>query len=648
MLRARTIRHSASAYFQRDYSTSPNFDLPTASWSPEFELEENRVRIQRPTQPPASGQPSEASPKQTRRVFKAFLSVLICCVLLWVFRNACRDFSMHVLDAYYNPRSFLYGSSDPDIDVSVEEHFDTRTRRWPPMVTKIPETRPDPSLLYAGLTPESVDAQFCNGAVPCRILLPLWIGEQESRGRMHLSQVLDLARALNRTLVLPNVGKSRIGACGRWEFDVYYDVGSFVRKGSIEEKDRTRVRKVMLMDDFKTWLEMRPVRPSGQVVFVDEAMVSDEDTSGDLAPAKLFSGDGLLNVHVDSDALSLEDPRMKKVRCLGSKFRQLDLKQFSAVTAHIPFPERVKPLPDGDLLLRSLARPEITRTAVLHSSSPDLDAEADSMLRQPEVLILYWDIRHFPFGPGTVEAVTLGLVNTGLDYSARIHSLTHRLIDPYQPYVAVHWRMESIPASMLPDCAEALVDTLTTLLSDPTLGAEVKTVWFASDFPWPVSSSVSQEVPFIGEEAQPQDPEDQQQPQQNVMEITPSARRSNTFRNVSHEHVEAIGIVRAAFRTGGALEGLKLTGISEELDRVRKDMEQEGKLYVLEEDDEEGLLLEDPGVLGILDKIAAMRAALFVSGAKRCGRVSTFTRQITDYRTNVRGGDKRNVVEVFG
>ena len=45
------------------------------------------------------------------------------------------------------------------------------------------------------------------------------------------------------------------------------------------------------------------------------------------------------------------------------------------------------------------------------------------------------------------------------------------------------------------------------------------------------------------------------------------------------------------------------------------------KGYVLEEDDDEGVLLEDSGVLGILDKLVAMNSALFVSGAKRCGRV---------------------------
>jgi len=85
--------------------------------------------------------------------------------------------------------------------------------------------------------------------------------------------------------------------------------------------------------------------------------------------------------------------------------------------------------------------------------------------------------------------------------------------------------------------------------------------------------------------------------------------------------------------------------VAEELDRIRK--ESDGGA-ILEEDDEQDVLLEDPGVLGILDKLAAMRAAVFVSGAKRCGRVSTFTRQIIGFRANARGGVQRNVVEVFG
>ena len=182
---------------------------------------------------------------------------------------------------------------------------------------------------------------------------------------MHVAQISALARALNRTLVLPNVGRSRVGACARWEFDVYYDVASFVRSGiegereGTEEKQGKRVRPVMLMDDFKTWLEMRPVGPAAQVVFMDEAVTREEDR--DLDYAKLFSGDGLLDVHVDLTALTSEDPRLKKTKCLDNKYKQLDTRQHMPVTVHVPFPEHQKPLPDGDLLVKSLTRPEITQ-----------------------------------------------------------------------------------------------------------------------------------------------------------------------------------------------------------------------------------------------------------------------------------------------
>lgn len=121
------------------------------------------------------------------------------------------------------------------------------------------------------------------------------------------------------------------------------------------------------------------------------------------------------------------------------------------------------------------------------------------------------------------------------------------------------------------------------------------------------------------------------------MKIDTSARRSNTFRSVTYEHIEAIQIFRNAFNQGGVLEGYKLTGVAEELDRVRMEIENSqrddhegensgerwsGKGFnILEADDDDGVLLEDPGVLGILDKLAAFNAALFVSGARGCGRV---------------------------
>uniref|UniRef100_A0A4S4M8I2 Uncharacterized protein n=1 Tax=Antrodiella citrinella TaxID=2447956 RepID=A0A4S4M8I2_9APHY len=388
-----------------------------------------------------------------------------------------------------------------------------------------------------------------------------------------------------------------------------------------------------------TWLELRPVGPTAQVVFVDEATREDSwDTEEDKT---LISGNGLLDVQVDRDALDLDDQRLRKTRCLASKFSKLKQDHHAAVTVHIPFPEHQKPLPDGELFINSLMNPEVLEKSLLKNT----------LFTDPDVLVLSWDIRHFPFGPGTLEAVTVGQVNTGLDYSEKIHALSKRLVDPYQSYLAVHWRMETVPPAMLPDCAEALVDTLNTLLADPILGQDIKTVWLASDFPWPISSSSSI---TLDESMRLNDPQqdvfqDDSTEQNPLMQIDVSARRSNTFRAVSPDHIRAIEVVKGAFRPGGALHGLTLTGVSEELDRVRKESESGGGGgSMLEDDDEQDVLLEDPGVLGILDKIAAMRAAVFVSGAKRCGRVSTFTRQITDYRANAKGSTQRNVVEVFG
>lgn len=610
MLRSRPTRlgQAEASYWSKEFSPA----IPTITRTPSQhstdmllqELEESPKRISLRRSYDELSLPRR---RRFRRVLP-FLLVLACCILLfWLsflapgLYSSLREFLHSPLPNVLEPKldstkaplatTTSPPTKPPLVRVLEEPRMtDTRKVRWPPMVTAIPETRPDADSLYSGVTASSIDTQFCGGVSPCRILLPLWIGEQESRSRMHLVQILQLARSLNRTLVLPNVGRSRIGACGRWDFEVYYDVGSFV--GPKTEADQGLVRKVMLMDDFKTWLEMRPTEPSGQLLFVDEKTDADDDATKDkISPNSTEA----LSVYIDKNSLDVEDPRLRKVRCLPTKYRQLDLDTFSPMTVHIPPVDSF----GGRFLTDALAQEE---TYTAHRRLRGSPAEPI-----PEVLILHWDTRHFPF-PHLLdpEAMTLG-------YSSKLRSLSRRLIKPRAPYLAVHWRMETVSPALLPDCAEALVDTLSTLLSDPNLAAEIKTIWFASDFPWPVSSNAAAAAsPDLNTDGDPR---------QESMQIASSARRSNTFRSVSHEHIEAIRIFTSAFRTGGPLENWRLTGVSEELERVRREMEKEGKEYVLEEDDDEGVLLEDSGVLGILDKLVAMESALFVSGAKRCGRV---------------------------
>ncbi|EEB91550.1 hypothetical protein MPER_10071 [Moniliophthora perniciosa FA553] len=105
----------------------------------------------------------------------------------------------------------------PVIDRSILDRLDppkSNSRKakasWPPIITRIPE-------------PLSFSTRANSRA---RYLIPIKIAEQESKARIHLSQLYILAQALNRTLVLPNVGKSRLGICSKWDFGIYYDLDS--------------------------------------------------------------------------------------------------------------------------------------------------------------------------------------------------------------------------------------------------------------------------------------------------------------------------------------------------------------------------------------------------------------------------------------
>lgn len=80
---------------------------------------------------------------------------------------------------------------------------------WPPRVDRIPTSH-------------------------ARYLLPGYIGEQESKARIHLADILQLSKALGRTLVLPNVSDSRLGLCRQHDFTLYYETEGL---GNVERLD---------------------------------------------------------------------------------------------------------------------------------------------------------------------------------------------------------------------------------------------------------------------------------------------------------------------------------------------------------------------------------------------------------------------------
>ncbi|KAJ7757523.1 hypothetical protein B0H16DRAFT_1721254 [Mycena metata] len=466
-------------------------------------------------------------------------------------------------------RSILQKLADMEIypDPDERPYFASSPHR-PPMVTRIPEPR-KPS----GPPPPS---DICSGA-PCRFLFPLRIGEQESKARIHFMELLQLARSLNRILVLPNVGKSRMGACFKLDFKMYYDLER------LEEELGMPAGRVatMKVDLFRRWVDAQA--PSAQLVFISAKSEPPLDVE-----TTMFSNDDV------SIRVGPMDSNMDLPGCF-TKFHTLRLTAHAPLHIHLKHSAPTHPIAPS--LIDALTRPDI-HAAAASSSTQALD---------PDVLVLTYDLR-FPIFPTHAPPLPQ------LHYAPRLYALAAVLAPP-APYAMVHWRMESVPPAVLPTCAYSLVDTLCARLS-----AEVRTVWFASDYPRAVHRSGM-------------DSTGTQKPK----------AKSGTFRDVGPLHAEAVGILGDALVEGGwevvELTDARLAGLG------------------VEKGEWGAGLLEDAGVRAIVDKIIGMRATVFVSGAPGCARVSSFTRQILDERRAVfdrlRENETelpalQNVVELFG
>lgn len=81
---------------------------------------------------------------------------------------------------------------------------------------------------------------------------------------MHFRQLAFLAGKIGRTIVLPNVYNSHLGACLPYPFDFYYDQEAWA-------KENERFFNYITMDDFKAWISERQavgVDPTAQEIFV--------------------------------------------------------------------------------------------------------------------------------------------------------------------------------------------------------------------------------------------------------------------------------------------------------------------------------------------------------------------------------------------
>ncbi|CAA7269483.1 unnamed protein product [Cyclocybe aegerita] len=446
--------------------------------------------------------------------------------------------------------------------------------RWPPRVTRIPERihrssslSSAPNLHSKSKTKDTAeDKTICDSTThprPCRFLLPLRVAEQESKARIHFMQIAQLAKALNRTLVLPNVGKSKIGACFKWPFSSYYDMDSLVDSGDGGREG------IMELDDFKAWLEehVREKHISSQLVSVAPTLP---------ARTRFRREPVFINADVVVHGYEIFEAWRKNLPgCFANKFQRLELETFPVFMSPTAKANRDGgDQPMGDSFVDAFsAISSPTEQDEMPSEETTAESEASIQRRRgpdAQVLVVNWELRHAIFPPSTHS----------LRYSLQMHDLAARYAPP-SPYLVVQWRMETVDPGVLEDCAYGLVDLLMRLLHDAELGANVTTVWFASDYPHPIS----QQVP--------------------TMVQTPLVAKSGTFKDFDGRHGAAIGILQKSFHQQGELGEWKLTDFIESFELDKRG---------------EAELTQDLGVFGILDKLVSEKASLFISGSSQCSR----------------------------
>ena len=411
--------------------------------------------------------------------------------------------------------------------------------RWPPLVTQLPEPK-----LSSKTTPSYADVVDLCGpkSTPqsaCRFLLPYRIAEQESKARLHLSQLAYLAQALNRTLVLPNVGKSRMGICFGWDFSMYYDLSGLIENGI----------RFARLETLKAWTDLRASR---RISTTGQLLILAEKTG------PITELDPRFPVDFEVQSIKMDDI---DTGCFRSRFQNLNMTDYGAVSLSVINPRKTLTAESGQKLVNAVEN--VTKAPKLIVTNID---KAVPVLDGPDILVLNWDLRHSIFS----------IIPFDLRYSPQLIDLASELSPP-GPYLAVHWRVETILPENLPQCAYALIDTLINILHDPSLAGDIKFIWIASDMPFtPLPNTVA---------------------------------RSGTLKELTALHQEAAEIMRAAFETGGVLSNWRLQTLEKVIEtRFPSDRHHEE-------------WLDDIGVRGILDKIIASQASLFVSGTTRCSRI---------------------------
>ncbi|CAG8560540.1 15176_t:CDS:1, partial [Racocetra fulgida] len=248
------------------------------------------------------------------------------------------------------------------------------------------------------LSDSEVNKKYCKKETNCRFLFMYYHSGQESKANIHLKTFSYIAGILDRTMVLTNVGRSRIESCNQLPFKFYYNLNAL----------RKLFPNVNFISqwEFESWSRNRFEKPSIQHLHFSH-------------------GDSLIPL------LEHVDPIIEPVTHVNC-FNKFDIK-----------------FDDSTIFQRILINSEILSQVNDGNDSSTLLIK-NLMNSNAEVLLIKDDIGK--------EILTQ--TYSAIPYANHIIQEALRIKVALKSYVAVYWDFVGIDTENLPKCAEQLKDTL--------------------------------------------------------------------------------------------------------------------------------------------------------------------------------------------
>ncbi|CAH1757679.1 4072_t:CDS:2 [Entrophospora sp. SA101] len=273
---------------------------------------------------------------------------------------------------------------------------------------------------------------FCHMHNNCKFLLPYYPPLDESGNNKFFSAYIKLAGLLNRTLVLPNVGRTRISLCQKLPFDFYYDIEQL----QLNYPDV----KFITQHDFQQWTNTK--HGKGNANNKKEYIEYDKPSTSHFHITNGADKTSIINLKPYHETLN-------KDWCL-SNFR-LNLNSTTSF-------KQIR------------AGWKTWESEESHNSFQQYLIDSLSQENSSNVLIIRHDTRE-QLLPGDFKK---------LQYSKHILISASTIIKSITPYIAVHWHMDHLHEAVLLQCTMKMLHRIQRAVSK----TGYENIYLATNYPF--------------------------------------------------------------------------------------------------------------------------------------------------------------------